>query len=54
MVIPTISIVGRSDVGKTTLIEKLIPEIKRRGYSVATIKHTAHNFDIDKRGKDSW
>lgn len=54
MVIPTISIVGRSKVGKTTLIEKLIPEIKRRGYSVATIKHTAHNFDIDKRGKDSW
>lgn len=54
MVIPTISIVGRSNAGKTTLIEKLIPEIKRRGYNIATIKHTGHNFDIDKRGKDSW
>ncbi|MFQ5868007.1 MAG: molybdopterin-guanine dinucleotide biosynthesis protein B [bacterium] len=52
--IPTISIVGRSKAGKTILIEKLIPEIKRRGYRVATIKHDVHNFDIDKEGKDSW
>ncbi len=52
--IPIISIVGRSDVGKTTLIEKLIPELKRRGYRVATIKHDAHHFDIDHPGKDSY
>ena len=48
-----ISIVGRSQSGKTTLIEKLIPEVKRRGYRVGTIKHTHHALDIDKTGKDS-
>jgi molybdopterin-guanine dinucleotide biosynthesis protein B len=36
------------------LIEKLIPELKRRGYRVATIKHDAHHFDIDHPGKDSY
>ena len=49
-----ISIVGRSQSGKTTLIEKLIPELKRRGYRVGTIKHSHHIFDFDKTGKDSW
>ena len=48
------SIVGRSNTGKTTLIEKLIPELRRRGYRVATIKHNIHGFDIDHEGKDSW
>ena len=52
---PIISIVGRSDVGKTTLLEKLIPELKRRGYRVATVKHHAHpGFEIDQPGKDTW
>ena len=49
-----ISIVGRSQSGKTTLIEKLIPVLKRRGYRVGTIKHSHHIFDFDKSGKDSW
>ena len=44
--IPVISIVGKSNVGKTTLLEKLLPEIKRRGYRVATIKHDVHGFNI--------
>ena len=52
--IPIVSIVGKSDAGKTTLIEKLISELKRRGYRVATIKHDAHRFDIDHPGKDSY
>ena len=52
--IPIISIVGRSNAGKTTLIEKLIPELTRRGYRVATIKHDVHGFAIDYEGKDSW
>jgi len=52
--IPVISVVGKSDSGKTTLIEKLLPELKKRGWRVATIKHDAHHFDIDKPGKDSW
>ena len=49
-----ISIVGRSQSGKTTLMEKLIPELKKRGYRIGTIKHAHHGFDIDKSGKDSW
>jgi len=53
-VIPIVSIVGKSDSGKTTLLEKLIPELKRRGYRVATIKHDAHRFEIDHPGKDSY
>ncbi|PPD59111.1 molybdopterin-guanine dinucleotide biosynthesis protein B [Dehalogenimonas etheniformans] len=36
---PVIAFVGRSDSGKTTLLEKIIPELKSRGYRVATIKH---------------
>lgn len=51
---PIVSIVGKSDAGKTTLLEKLIPELKRRGYRVAVIKHDAHSFEIDQPGKDSW
>ena len=50
-----LSIVGRSKVGKTTFLEKLVPEIKSRGYLVGTIKHDAHDhFEIDHKGKDSW
>jgi molybdopterin-guanine dinucleotide biosynthesis protein B len=52
--IPIVSIVGTSDSGKTTLIEKLVPELVRRGYRVATIKHDVHGFDVDREGKDSW
>ena len=52
--IPKISIVGRSNSGKTTLIEKLISELSGRGHRVATVKHDVHGFDIDKEGKDSW
>jgi molybdopterin-guanine dinucleotide biosynthesis protein MobB len=54
MTIPIISIVGKSNSGKTTLVEKLIPELVQRGYRVATIKHNKHGFDIDHEGKDSW
>jgi len=52
--IPIISIVGKSDSGKTTLIEKLIPELIRRGYRIATVKHDIHGFEVDQEGKDSW
>jgi len=49
-----ISIVGRSSSGKTTLLESLIGGLKRRGYSLATIKHSVSGFDLDQPGKDSW
>ncbi len=52
--IPIVSIVGKSDSGKTTLIEKIVPELIRRGYRVITVKHDLHSFEIDKEGKDSW
>jgi molybdopterin-guanine dinucleotide biosynthesis protein MobB len=52
--IPIVSIVGRSKSGKTTLIERLIPEFIKRGYRVATIKHHGKDFQIDHEGKDSW
>ena len=46
-------LIGWSGSGKTTLIRRLIPELISRGYRVSTMKHTHHNFDIDKPGKDS-
>ncbi|MEA1967198.1 MAG: molybdopterin-guanine dinucleotide biosynthesis protein B [Thermodesulfobacteriota bacterium] len=49
-----ISIVGKSDSGKTTLLEKLIPELKKRGYRLGIVKHAHHGFQMDKKGKDSW
>jgi len=51
---PIISVVGQSKSGKTTLIEKLILELKSRGYRIGTIKHSAHRLSFDKPDKDSW
>jgi len=51
---PVVSIVAKSGTGKTTLLVKLIAELKRRGYRVGVVKHDAHRFDIDREGKDSW
>ena len=52
--IPIYSVVAFSGTGKTTLLEKLVSELKSRGLRVAVIKHDAHEFDIDHEGKDSW
>ncbi len=51
---PMISVVGKSNSGKTTLIEKLIPELKKRGYKIGIVKHAHRSFEMDKEGKDSW
>jgi molybdopterin-guanine dinucleotide biosynthesis protein B len=51
---PLLSFVGKSGCGKTTLIEKVVAELKRRGYRIAVVKHHAHTTPIDGRGKDSW
>ena len=51
---PIISVIGKSKSGKTTLIEKLIRELKSRDYRVATIKHTPRGASFDESGKDSW
>ncbi len=49
-----VSIIGISKSGKTTLIEKLVVELKSRGYRVATVKHTPHGATFDEPDKDSW
>ena len=49
-----ICIVGNKNSGKTTLIERLLPRLTARGRKVATIKHDAHDFEIDLPGKDTW
>src|SRR5512136_289668 len=53
MPIPVVSFVAKSGTGKTTLLEKVIAELKERGYRVGALKHDAHRFDIDHPGKDS-
>jgi molybdopterin-guanine dinucleotide biosynthesis adapter protein len=50
----TFGFAGWSGSGKTRLIVRLLPELISRGFSVSTIKHAHHNFDIDKPGKDSF
>jgi len=49
-----IGVVGARNAGKTTLIEKLVPELIARGARVATIKHTSHDHTFDTEGKDSY
>ena len=49
-----IGVTGWSGSGKTSLVIRLIPELRDRGFRVATIKHAHHTFDIDTPGKDSY
>lgn len=53
MIARALSFVAKSGTGKTTLLEKVIAELKLRGYRVGVIKHDAHRFEIDHPGKDS-
>ena len=48
-----ISIVGKSNSGKTTLMVKLIAELSRRGHRIGSVKHAHDGFEFDKKGKDS-
>jgi molybdopterin-guanine dinucleotide biosynthesis protein MobB len=54
MITKAVSFVAKSGTGKTTLLEKVIAELKLRGYRIGVIKHDAHRFDIDHPGKDSY
>ncbi|MCC2096725.1 MAG: molybdopterin-guanine dinucleotide biosynthesis protein B [Hyphomicrobiales bacterium] len=49
-----IGLAGWSGAGKTTLIERVLPVLRRRGLRVSTLKHAHHKFDMDASGKDSW
>ena len=48
-----VAFIARSGTGKTTLLERVLPELLRRGLRVGALKHDAHRFDIDHPGKDS-
>jgi molybdopterin-guanine dinucleotide biosynthesis adapter protein len=48
-----IGLAGWSGSGKTTLLAKIIPRLVARGYTVSTVKHAHHGFDVDTPGKDS-
>lgn len=49
-----IGVAGWSGAGKTTLISRVIPYLRKQGLRVSVIKHAHHDFDVDVPGKDSW
>jgi len=51
--LPVLGFVAFSGTGKTTLLSQLIPALRERGLRCAVIKHSHHDFEIDKPGKDS-
>lgn len=51
---PVFGVTGWKNSGKTTLVSKLVAEITSRGFTVSTVKHAHHNFDIDQKGRDSY
>jgi|YNPNPStandDraft_1061719.scaffolds.fasta_scaffold69058_2 molybdopterin-guanine dinucleotide biosynthesis protein MobB len=54
MTVPMISVIGWHNAGKTTFIEHLLKELKRRGLRVATIKHSREDFELDRPGTDTF
>jgi molybdopterin-guanine dinucleotide biosynthesis protein B len=49
-----VSVIGKKNAGKTTLIVALARELVRRGHRIMTIKHGSHPFEIDAQGRDTW
>lgn len=52
--VPLLGFAAYSGTGKTTLLEKLIPLLCEQGLSIALVKHSHHNIELDKPGKDSY
>ena len=52
--VPVVSVVGKSNSGKTTLVEGVLAELTGRGYRLGTIKHSAEQFSMDVPGTDSY
>ena len=48
------SIVGKKNTGKTSLTVRVIGELTKRGYNVASIKHSHHSIEMDKENTDTW
>jgi molybdopterin-guanine dinucleotide biosynthesis protein B len=51
---PVLAFIGKPDCGKTTLIEKLIPALAKKGLRIGTIKHHHGDIQMDTPGKDTW
>lgn len=51
---PVFGVTGWKNSGKTTLVSRLVAEVTSRGFTVSTVKHAHHNFDIDQKGRDSY
>lgn len=49
-----VSIVGKKNTGKTSLTMKVIKELTKRGYNVASVKHSHHSIEMDKENTDTW
>jgi molybdopterin-guanine dinucleotide biosynthesis protein B len=49
-----IGVAGFKNAGKTTLVERLVSALTRRGFRISTVKHAHHSFDIDHQGRDSF
>lgn len=45
---------GWKNSGKTTLTAALISEFTERGFTVSSVKHAHHEFDVDQEGTDSY
>jgi molybdopterin-guanine dinucleotide biosynthesis protein B len=52
--IPVLAFVGFSNSGKTTVLTRVIAELKKRGFRIGVIKHDVHGFQVDQPGKDTW
>jgi molybdopterin-guanine dinucleotide biosynthesis protein B len=52
--IPVFAFAGFSNSGKTTLVCKVIANLKERGLRIASVKHDGHDFSMDQQGKDTW
>lgn len=52
--VPLIGFAAYSGTGKTTLLRKVLPLLKKRGLRIGLVKHAHHAFDVDHPGKDSY
>lgn len=52
--IPLLGFAAYSGTGKTTLLEQLIPRLTQEGLNIAVVKHSHHDIEFDKPGKDSY
>lgn len=50
---PALSIIGWSGVGKTTLVERLVPELRSRGLRVGVVKHSSDQHPLHRTGSDT-